>query len=201
VPTEVIVVDGGSRDATVERAQGMGATVVPAERGRARQQNAGARRARGDVLLFLHADLRVPVGGLEALEAAMDDPEVVGGGFRKRYVPDGPLLAWIAWVQNRIRAGILGHLVGTNGIFVRRGVFEALGGFPEVPFLEDVLFSDHLREVGKLAILGPRLEVSSRKYRRDGALVRLLRNLWIVVQFRALGRTPEELVEQYRGKA
>lgn len=194
---EVLVVDGGSGDRTRENAAAAGARVLDAPRGRARQQNLGAAAAAGDVLLFLHADMRLPAGGLEAVDALFDDPRVVGGGFHKRYVPQPPLLAAVAWLQNHLRAGWLKNLVGTNAMFVRRDTFEALGGFPETPFMEDVLLCDALKAAGRLEIVPREVEVSARKYTRDGSFRRLARNLWILFQFRALGKTPEELAGQY----
>lgn len=199
LPTEVLVVDGGSRDRSCKVAEGAGARVITSRPGRARQMNRGAEAAEGDVLLFMHADMRLPDGGIERVAAAMADPTVPGGGFFKRYHPSSPLLAALALGHNHLRAAWFRDLVGTNAIFVRRQVFEALGGFPEVPFLEDVLFSDRLKQLGRVAVIRDPVEVSARKYRREGTLARTLRNVWIMVQFRVLGRTPEQLVAQYRG--
>lgn len=197
---EVLVVDGGSEDRTCERAAEAGARVVRCQPGRARQQNAGAREARGEVLLFLHADLALPAGGLDLALEALEREGALGGGFFKRYRPSSSLLAAVAWLQNRVRGQLLGAMVGTNAMFVRRDVFEAMGGFPEEPFLEDVLFSDALNERGRIAWVRQPVTVSARKYLKDGAATRTLRNLWIMFQFRVLGRTPGELLEQYRGK-
>jgi rSAM/selenodomain-associated transferase 2 len=198
-PMEVLVVDGGSQDATCERAEKAGARVLRSPPGRAQQMNFGAEAAEGDVLLFLHVDLRLPPGGVASLVRCMEDPEVSGGGFFKRYLPTSFTLGLVAWLQNWIRASCFGDLVGTNAMFLRTGVFRALGGFPEVPLLEDVLLSDRLKGVGKLALVRDPVVVSSRKYRKDGAWKRTLKNLWIMTQFRLLGRGPEELVRQYRG--
>jgi rSAM/selenodomain-associated transferase 2 len=198
VPHEVLVVDGGSSDGTCERAERAGARVLESPPGRALQMNRGAAAAEGDVLLFLHADLRLAEGGLEMISRCMQDAEVVGGGFTKRYVPSNFYMNAIAWLQNRVRAGIFRDMVGTNAMFVRTGVFQALGGFPEVPFLEDVILSDRLKELGRPALIREPVSVSARKYHREGSLRRSLRNLWIMVQFRALGRSPEQLVRQYR---
>lgn len=195
---EVLVVDGGSRDSTRELAERAGARVLESEPGRARQMNRGAEAAEGDVLVFLHADLRLPPGGLELVERCLEDPAVAGGGFTKRYLPSSLFLDLVAWLQNWIRAGLFGDMVGTNAIFLRTEVFRALGGFPEVPFLEDVILSDRLKELGKPALIRQPVTVSARKYHRDGSLRRSLRNIWIMVQFRLLGKTPAELVEQYR---
>lgn len=198
VPFEILVVDGGSEDRTRSLAEQAGARVIDAPRGRARQMNRGAELAEGEVLLFLHADLRLPPGALVAVERALREPEVAGGGFFKRYSPSTPLLDGIAWVQNHLRAGWFKDLVGTHAIFVRREVFEALGGYPDLPLLEDVVLSDRLKQVGRVEVLREAVTVSSRKYRRDGTMRRILRNLWIMFQFRILGVSPEVLLEQYR---
>lgn len=204
VPTrsgdEVLVADGGSRDATREAAGAAGAVVVEAPRGRALQMNAGAARARGDALLFLHVDVRLPPGALAAVEAALADPAVVGGGFAKVYPGGGPWLAASAWLQNTVRSGLLGHLVGTNAIFVRRTVFEAIGGFAPLPFLEDVVFSDALRARGRVAVLPGPVEVSPRRYHARGTLAAMARNVAIMARYRILGQDPRELAALYRGK-
>jgi rSAM/selenodomain-associated transferase 2 len=197
-PYEVLVVDGGSRDATRSRAERAGARVLSSPPGRSVQMNRGAAAAEGSVLLFLHADMQLPPGGLDAVQAVLEDPEVAGGGFYKLYHPTTLLLWLLAWGHNVVRAGWFRDLVGTNAPFVRRSVFEALGGFPAQPFLEDVVFSDRLKEVGKVAIVRVPVRVSARKYLRDGVLRRTFRNIWIMVQFRLFGRSPDQLARQYR---
>ncbi len=194
---EILVVDGGSRDATPEVARARGIPVLASPRGRALQQNAGAARARGEVLVFLHADVRLPSGWREDVRRILADPQVVGGGFPKRYQPCGPSLAASAWLQNRIRSGLLGDFVGTNAIFVRSRVFRELGGFPEVPLLEDVLFSDRMKGRGPVRLARHPVTVSARKYHAEGAFLRMLRNIWIMIQFRILGRSPHRLAGQY----
>lgn len=201
IPIEVLVVDGGSQDRTREIAEARGARVLLGPKGRALQQNFGARHAQGDVLVFLHGDMVLPRGWAEALEKALEDPEVPGGGFFKSYCPSTLGLSLVAFLQNQLRAKVLRHLVGTNAFWVRSQVFWGLGGFPEVPFLEDVIFSDRLRSLPKSHLVEAEVQVSSRKYLREGVLLRTLKNLWILCQFRVLGRSPQELLAQYQAKS
>jgi rSAM/selenodomain-associated transferase 2 len=170
-PDEVVVADGDSTDRTLAIAA-RHARALAAPRGRALQMNAGARATSGDILLFLHADVRLGPGTLEAVRAALRDPRVVGGNFDIRY--DGGDWAAAAFTRiNRSRRR-LGVFYGDSGIFCRREVFEALGGFRPWPILEDYDFARRLRRCGKLALLDEPIWVSDRRWRSAG----LLRTMW-----------------------
>ncbi len=135
-PHEVIVAPGESTDATAQLAERAGAQVVPSARGRARQMNAGAAAASGDVLLFLHADVRLPEGGLDAVRRVMADgagadPAVVGGAFRLRLDSPRWSLRAIAWLSN-LRSEISRVQMGDRAIFVRGSVFRDLPKIPEL---------------------------------------------------------------------
>jgi rSAM/selenodomain-associated transferase 2 len=192
---EVIVVDGGSADATREVARAAGATVVQAPRGRAAQQNAGARAARGDVLVFLHADSRLPSDAHASLERALADPRVAGGNFALRFEGGDAfsrvLGAWYA-VQRR-----LGVWYGDSTIWVRPDVFCALGGFPGLPIMEDYALVRALRRAGATACLPGPATTSSRRWRRLG-VGRTVAS-WMVIRWLFLiGVPPARLASLYR---
>lgn len=166
---EVLVVDGGSRDATAERARAAGARVLSSPAGRAQQQEAGWRASRGEVVLFLHADTQLPAGWAPAVRAALREPAVAGGAFRLRFAPRTPALAVIEWGA-RQRARWLALPYGDQGLFVRRRVLAAAGGIPPVPILEDLDLVRAVRQHGRLALLPLEAVTSSRRYRRRGVL-------------------------------
>ena len=175
---ETLVVDGGSADATVDLARAAGATVLTAGRGRARQMNAGAAAADGDALLFLHADTRLPAGFDAAVAAALADPAVVGGRFDVRLEPSTPWLDLVAALINRrSRWSRIG--TGDQALFVRRAVFEAMGGFPDLPLMEDLAFSIALKRRGGIACLRQTVATSSRRWLRDGPLRTVLLMWWL----------------------
>ena len=192
---ECLVVDGGSDDATVAIARQAGATVLAAPRGRARQMNAGAARASAEVLLFLHADTRLPPGFDAAVLAALADPAVVGGRFDVCFDPNTPLLALIAALMNR-RSRLTGIATGDQALFARRAVFEALGGFPDVPLMEDVAFSRALKRRGRIACLRQRVTTSSRRWLADGPL-RTVLLMWRLRFLYWCGVAPAALKRRY----
>ena len=163
---EVVVVDGGSRDDTVAIARShLGVRVRLARRGRARQMNLGARVARGDVLLFLHADCTLPRDAVEHVRAALAEPHVVAGAFRIRTVLDDrrhwvrPLLGLADRRSRRTRLPY-----GDQALFVRRSAFFAVGGFPEVPIFEDIELARRLWRIGRIVTVPACVEVSGRRF-------------------------------------
>jgi rSAM/selenodomain-associated transferase 2 len=175
---EVIVADGGSADATVDLARAAGAHVISASRGRARQMNAGAAATVGDVLLFLHADTRLPAGFDAAVAAALADPAMVGGRFDVRLEPSTRWLDLVAALINRrSRWSRIG--TGDQALFVRRAVFEALGGFPDLPLMEDLALSIGLKRRGGIACLRQTVATSSRRWQKDGPLRTVLLMWWL----------------------
>jgi rSAM/selenodomain-associated transferase 2 len=172
---ELIVVDGGSTDSTVAVAHQYTSRVLSSPPGRARQMNRGAAHARGHILLFLHADTLLPAGGLEAVRQAMQAPHAVGGAFRLAFLPATPALRVIAWGANvRTRLGQLPY--GDQALFVRRTLFEELGGYADVPFLEDVKLVQALRRRGPLTIVPLPVQTSGRRWQRNGVLYTTVRN-------------------------
>lgn len=172
---EVIVVDGGSSDGTPESAIAAGATVLHSSPGRARQLGIGAGIARGEAILFLHADTRLPAGWRRSVEAALADPGVAGGCFRLRFDERGPLLALVEWGVG-LRVATLGLPYGDQALFVRRRVLERIGGVPEVPIMEDLDLARAIRREGRLARLPLAVATSARRYRRRGTLRTVARN-------------------------
>jgi rSAM/selenodomain-associated transferase 2 len=163
---ERIVADGGSEDGTAERAAAL-ARVVRAPRGRARQMNAGAAAARGEALWFLHADSRLPEGAAPALQAALADPGLAGGCFRIR-LPRRGLAYRIADDLGNRAVDLFRTALGDHGIFARRAAFEALGGYPDVPLMEDAEFYRALAAHGRVRQLPLAIETSPRRWERHG---------------------------------
>jgi rSAM/selenodomain-associated transferase 2 len=167
----------------------------PPPLGRGAQMNAGARRATGRWLLFLHADSTLPDGWLDALDRSTRDPSVAGGWFR--FALDAP--DWQARTIERlvaVRVRIWRLPYGDQGVFVRRDVFDRLGGFREWPFLEDVEFVRRLIYTGRMAEIPLPLVTSARRWEHDGWFRRSARNLAIVVLY-FLGVSPARLARRY----
>lgn len=191
---ELVVVDGGEDPAvSALAADRPDMRVIRAGRGRGRQMNAGAASAGGDWLLFLHADSRLPPGWVDAILAL--PPGTAGGWFRFAF--DDP--AWQARLIERgvsWRVRLMGLPYGDQGFFVRRATFDALGGYGDMPLLEDVDFVRRLRRAGPVVELPLPLATSARRYRRDGWLRRSARNVLIVHLYLA-GIPPARLARWY----
>lgn len=172
-PAEIVVVDGGSSDATARIAMDHGVRLLSSPAGRGRQLAAGAAATKGEVLLFLHADSRFPKGGLGRIRAALDaDPDVVGGNFRLLFDGNEPFSKWLngfyAWIRSH------GVYYGDSGVFVRRSVYEAIGGIRPLALMEDFDFIRRLERSGRTCcIADPPLVTSSRRFhsRRPAAIV------------------------------
>ena len=196
---EVIVVDGGSPDESAEAARAAGwARVLAAQQGRARQMNAGAAAAAGGVLLFLHADVALPPTALEQIRTALADPDVVGGRFDVRLDSPRPIYRAVETLMN-LRSRWTGIWTGDQAIFVRRAVFERLGGFPDIPLMEDVEFSRRLRRAGRRACLRSRVTASARKWEREGA-ARTILLMWGLRFLYLVGVSPARLHRWYYGR-
>lgn len=194
-PAEVIVVDGGSADRTAEQARSAGAAVIESAAGRARQQNAGAREARGDVLLFLHADCWLAPESLGQIVEVLADSRVECGAFRQRIEAEGRLFRYLER-GNAWRARRRGLPYGDQGIFVRRATFEALGGFPEVRLMEDVMLMRQLRRRSRPALLPGPIYVSPRRWQKQGVIRQTARN-WLLLSAFRLGVHPDRLAAFY----
>jgi rSAM/selenodomain-associated transferase 2 len=195
-----VVVDGGSRDGTIESARRVpDVMALVSARGRAVQMNAGARAARGGVLLFLHADTWLPDGALAAVRDALADPAVVGGRFDVRFDSPRPVLSMIAFFMN-LRSRWSGISTGDQAIFVRRDVFDGLGGFAEIPLMEDVELTKRLKRRGRVAALRARVTTAARKWEREGAL-RTMVLMWALRLLYVCGVPPARLHRWYYRRA
>lgn len=195
---DIVVADGGSGDATVEVVRRFPRVkLVTAPRGRARQMNEGARLASGDVLLFLHADTTLPPGAQHAVASALRRPDVGGGRFDVRFDSPRPMFRVIATMMNwRSRAS--GIATGDQAIFVRRDVFDALGGYPDIPIMEDVEFSRRLKRSGRVTRLALRVTTSARKWQREG-VSRTILLMWTLRFLYFAGVRPARLHRWYYG--
>ena len=192
---EVIVVDGGSDDPTAAIATSRADRVITAERGRARQMNAGARLASGDVLWFLHADGRVPPKAADAVIEACA-AGCTWGRFDVRLSGRQALLRIIERLMN-LRSCLTGIATGDQGLFVTRAAFEAVGGFPEIPLMEDIALSKALRRLSApQCIRRPRLLASSRRWEEHGILPTMIL-MWRLRLAFALGAAPADLARRY----
>jgi rSAM/selenodomain-associated transferase 2 len=194
-PHEIIVADGGSIDDTVTIAQKLDCRVMESPRGRASQQNTGAAAATGDVLLFLHADSWLVPEARQQIENILASPKIPGGAFYHRIDSDG-LLFRLVETGDALRVCSTRIAYGDQGIFLRREVFEALGGFPDVRLMEDVRLMKSLRDFGRLAMLPGPLHVSARRWQKHGAIRQTIRN-WCLRAAEHLGVHPDRLADLY----
>lgn len=193
---DVVVADGGSEDATAVEAGEAGARVVVAPRGRASQMNAGAAAARGDVLLFLHADGRLTPGASARVRRTLRDPRVVGGRFDVRLDRGGLLLRTVEGLMNW-RSRHTGIATGDQAIFVRRDVFDRLGGYEAIPLFEDVRLSRRLRRAGRFVPVRDRVAASARRWIEAGTW-RTILLMWRLRAAHANGADPFGLAARYR---
>jgi len=191
---ELIVADGGSLDRTVEIAEAF-ASVVKAPTGRALQFNCAARQAHGDVLLFLHADVRLGRPALMRLCEAMQDPSITGGNFNVSF--DGNDLTAALFTRINGWRRRFGVFYGDSGIFVRRSFFEATGGFRPWPILEDYEFGRRLWRAGAVALLDEPIHVSDRRWKNGGLVRTMWAWFWVQGLFLA-GVSPNRLARLYQ---
>lgn len=194
-PHEIIVADGGSTDRTAEIVRGSPARLVTAPRGRAAQMNEGARHATGQLLLFLHADTTLPATAKLDLESRMADPACVGGRFDIRLDSARPLLRVVGRMIS-LRSRLTRVATGDQAIFVRRAVFERLGGFPEIPIMEDVAFCRALKRQGRIACLRSRVVSSARRWEQHGPIKTILL-MWALKLLYLAGVSPARLKRLY----
>jgi rSAM/selenodomain-associated transferase 2 len=194
-PHEVIVVDGGSKDRTREISEQLGAVVMITGPGRARQMNCGARRATGDILLFLHADTHLPPAALHDIVAALKNPRYVGGRFDVDLDGNHWLLKIIgAMINQRSRITKVG--TGDQAIFVRREVFARMGGFPDIPLMEDIAFCRALKRLGGIVCLRSKVRTSARRWETEG-IWRTVIKMWTLKLLYFAGVSPVTLKRFY----
>jgi len=194
-PNEIIVVDGGSVDRTREIAARFQVKFISSERGRARQMNRGASEASGDVLLFLHADTRLPTSALNDINAALRDGRCLGGRFDVELDGEHWMLPVVArMISYRSRISKVG--TGDQGIFVRREAFERLQGFQDIPLMEDIAFCRALKRLGGVACLRSRVITSARRWEVEGVWRTIFR-MWTIKLLYFAGVSPARLKQFY----
>lgn len=197
---EVIIVDGGSTDRTIPLAEAFCAKVpsarlITAPRGRARQMNEGVKASRGAVLLFLHADTQLPGNARLAIETALADPQTVAGRFDVQFDRPCRWARLIGALMNR-RSRWSGIATGDQALFVRRTVFERVGGYTDIPLMEDIDFSRRLKTVGTIGALRETVTTSFRRWERQGPLKTILL-MWTLRFLFWLGVSPFRLSRWY----
>ena len=192
---EVLVVDGGSRDATRALAAPWADQVIDAPRERAAQMNAGAAAARGVILLFLHADTVLPAGALAAISAGLQRTGHAWGRFDVTIAGADPLLVPVAFLMNA-RSRATGIATGDQAMFVQRATFERAGGFPQIPLMEDIALSKVLKRVSPPLCLRERVVTSGRRWEKHGTL-RTIVLMWRLRLAYALGADPRRLASRY----
>ena len=201
--SEIIVVDGGSTDRTLDIAGDYPCTVISAAKGRASQMNAGADYATGEILLFLHADTTLPVAAAQLIEealyrGAMDSKRFKAaewGWFDVRLHGDRFAFRVIEWLMT-VRARLTRVCTGDQALFVRHNLFEAVGRFPELPLMEDVALSKTLRRAARARPIAKRVTTSSRRWQKQG-VVRTVLLMWELRLRYFLGESPQALHKRY----
>ena len=196
VPIDVVVCDGGSMDRTIRLARSGGARVTRAPRGRAQQMNAGAREVQGDWLCFLHADVRFGPDARRDLEAVVADSTAEAAVWRLGIDAAGIWARVVEWGA-AVRDRVAGLAYGDQGLLVRRRIFEDVGGFPDLPIMEDIAMIRTLGRVAAVQRLRSSLRVSPRRWRREGPVLASLRNAALVSAY-AAGVAPSRLARWYQ---
>src|SRR5215471_6671681 len=192
---QIIIVDGGSTDESRLVAKTCADLVLEAPCGRGAQMNAGAVRATGDVVLFLHADTHLPKDADRLIEAAFADPSRVWGRFDVRIVPTTPLLTLVARAMN-LRSRLTSIATGDQAIFIRRTTFDAIGGFAEIPLMEDVAISKRLKHKGAPVCLREQVSTSARRWKEHG-IVRTIILMWYLRFAYFMGADTRVLARRY----
>ena len=193
---EVIVVDGGSKDNTPKIAQSLGIKVILSSPNRAVQMNAGALAASGDILLFLHADTRLPTGFDEMIRTALQQPGTVAGAFNLRIDASLLSLRWVEWGV-KMRSHFYQMPYGDQAIFVTKEVFEQIGSFPQLPIMEDFEFIRRLKRLGRIVIIPTPVVTSARRWLQKGVFKTTLLNQIVIIAY-LLGVSPERIRSWYR---
>ncbi|MHB1125849.1 MAG: TIGR04283 family arsenosugar biosynthesis glycosyltransferase [Bacillota bacterium] len=192
---EIIVSDGGSTDRTAEQCRAMGVIFLPGPPGRGRQLNVAVRHASGDALFFLHADSIVEENVFNDIRQALHSGD--GWGCCSLYFNEQSFFFRLLGAASRWRARIFSSCYGDQGIYCSRGLFNQIGGFPEIPFLEDLAFSHHLRRMHKARMLPGKIITSTRRFRQYGLWKTLLK-MQVVKTLFSLGVPPARLLEFYQ---
>lgn len=179
---ELIVADGGSTDQTLATARRYGAMEVTSPPGRGQQMNAGANRASGDILVFLHADTQLPSNFPSLVRQGLEQPDIVAGAFRFRLDERSPMLAVVEWLTN-LRCLVQSEPYGDQALFMHAAVFHEMGGYPDTPILEDVMLVRRLKRRGRITILKQYAVTSSRRWKRLGIMTTFLLHRMVMLAF------------------
>lgn len=195
---EVIVVDGGSKDNTVDMAECFGVKVITGYQNRARQMNAGAKNATGDILLFLHADTVLPADFDAMIRTAMQQPLTVAGAFALRINATQSGLRLVEWGV-KLRSKWFNMPYGDQAIFMTKDKFNDIGGFPELPIMEDFELIRNLKSLGKITFISVPVITSPRRWLKKGILQTTLINQIVIIAY-FLGVSPQRIRSWYRGE-
>jgi rSAM/selenodomain-associated transferase 2 len=196
---EFVVVDGDPDGGTVNALQHRGIQCLRAPMGRAVQMNTGAAAATGEILIFLHADTRLPDAALNLIDQALAEQTLIGGAFDLLIDTERPLLKLVAAVAS-LRSRLTRIPYGDQAIFMRRTSFHQIGRFPEIPLMEDVAIMRRIKKAGgKICFIGEPVITSARRWEREGVISATLRN-WLLLSAYTLGVAPETLVRYYRSE-
>ncbi|MEN8142096.1 MAG: TIGR04283 family arsenosugar biosynthesis glycosyltransferase [Thermodesulfobacteriota bacterium] len=194
---EIIIVDGGSRDKTLDIAKKSGAIVVHSKPGRAVQQNLGAEKATGDILLFLHADTRLPPGFDHIIRECLNDPgKPIAGAFSLSIDLSGLGIRFIEWMAS-LRSRWLHLPYGDQALFMMKGTFEEAGKFPEIDLMEDFALAGKLKKSGHIRTVPEKVITAGRRWQELGVLKTTLINQGVIIGY-LLGRSPTSLASWYR---
>lgn len=194
---ELIIVDGGSNDRTVSIASGFTDKVFVTHKRRGHQMNCGAQRANGDILLFLHADCLLSKEGFKIIRETLNDKQVAAGAFYLNI--DHPSFRFrIIEKGASLRSWITGIPYGDQGIFIRKDVFEQIGGFADIPLMEDIEISRRLKKIGKIVFLRAPIKASPRRWLEEGLLYTTLRDWILAILYTFLKVSPEKLIKHYK---
>ncbi len=194
---EIIVIDGDLTGSTINAALVNGLILAVSRQGRARQMNRGAEMASGDILLFLHSDTLLPAQALARINLAMKDEHIVGGAFELGIDSDRRIFRITEWYV-ALRTRLTKMPFGDQAIFIRRDYFEKLGGYKDIPLMEDVeLMARIKKRGGRICVIPVKVMTSARRWEREGIVYCTLRN-WMLQILYALGVAPERLVKWYR---
>jgi len=194
-PAEIIVVDGGSQDGTVEVAREHTSHVLVSRAGRGFQQHLGARESQGDIFIFLHADTQLPVGFQRLIHHALTNPGIVFGAFSLQIHPPTPALNLIALMAN-MRSRLLKVPYGDQALFVRRSAYFLAGGFKDWPIMEDVDLVRCLNRIGGFKMARGFVQTSARRWRKENPIYTTLRNYSLILRY-CLGASPHTLARHY----